>query len=122
MVVHNLFSVDCMNPDPFPFIDFPFREDGTRHCISRQAYVNMICDHMAFIIISLVLFRESDRRKLQPLRVFFWLMVLNLFDYLLFYNAVWFNLFWIPVSMNTVMIVIFGYVTFKEWIGNQYSG
>lgn len=110
-----MFTREAMTPDPFYFIDFPLDENGRQYTISKQTYVNMIGDHLCYIVITgIIAFGFKEKRK--SLQVFFWLMVVNLFDYLLTYNAVWFHLSWLPVSCNTLMITIFGLITLNEWI------
>ena len=105
------FSSENMMPDPFPLMDFP---DGI--FIAYTTYVSMICDFIATIIYSWVLF---DVTKSKAIFVFFLLSIGDLFDFLVCYNVIWVMVGSIPLSFNVVRYAIFSTVIFLEW--NQYK-
>lgn len=96
-----------MVPDPFPLMDFP---DGI--FIAYTTYVNMICDFIATIIYSWVLY---DVTKSKAIFVFFLLSIGDLFDFLLCYNVIWVMVGVIPLSFNVVRYVVFSIAIFYEW-------
>jgi hypothetical protein len=117
--VHNGFSTAPILPDPFPYLDFP---EGVT--IAYQTYAHMICDFLVMVIITGVLASTSKEFKVY-LWIFCGMVVADLIDYLLCYNAIWFYLGDIPISMNTTKVFIFGLTIFYEWltsIGHRYFG
>lgn len=101
------FSRESMIPDPFPFMDF-----DSGYTIAYTTYVNMICDFIATIIYSWVLF---DVTKSKTIFVFFLLSIGDLFDYLLCYNVIWVMIGVIPLSFNVVRYIVFSIAIFYEW-------
>ena len=83
--------------------------------LSFQMHLYFICEKIILIILAWIIAAE-DRHYRNALKIFFWLLVADLLDYCLSYNAIWFNIGWLPVSMNIVKIFIFGSIIAKEWI------
>lgn len=107
-----------MTPDPFPYFDFKIGG------ISYQTYAYMIAEYLVSLIFVGIIASDATKYRLS-IWVFFWLVVADLIDYLLFYNAIWFYWGPVPVSMNTTKVFIFGLTIFYEWltsIGTRYFG
>lgn len=105
-------GVTYMTPDPFLFYAFP-KEQG----IAYQTWVYMICEYLITMIFIGIIAQEAKEYRFA-IWVFFWLVVIDLGDYLLTYNSIWFKIGWLPVSMNILKVVIFGLVILKEWINS----
>lgn len=118
MILPDWDGVTYMNPDPFYFYDFGYNENGERLGIWIQTYVFMIGEHVTMIILSFMIAKEATIYKMA-LWIFFGLVVVDLFDYLLTYNSVWYRLHLshlvIPVSINTLKVTIFGLAILNEW-------
>lgn len=121
--VPGYFSRELMVPDPFPFMDF-LEGDA----IAKTTYVNMICDFIATIIYSWVLY---DVIKSVAIFGLFVLSIGDLFDYLLCYNVIWVmiddvNLYWwvidIPISYNVVRYILFIWLMVYEWNQSKNIG
>lgn len=112
-VLPNWDGVTFMRPDPFYFYQF---KKGTG--IAYQTYVYMICEYFVAMIFTWIIAAESKEHR-KALQVFFWLVVVDLFDYLLTYNSIWFRLYGFPVSMNIIKVFIFFLVISREWIRTQ---
>lgn len=97
-----------LNPDPFPFFDFSIGG------ICYQTYIFMIGEHLTMIILTYVIVKEALEYR-AALWVFFGLVVVDLFDFLLSYNSVWYHFQGFPVSMNTLKVTIFGLAILNEW-------
>jgi hypothetical protein len=101
-----------MEPDPFPFYDFKYGG------ISWQTYWWMIAEKLSWIILVLVVVMDTNEYR-RAAWIFFALSVCDLVDYLLFYNRVWLHFGSLPVSMNTVSAVVFGFVILREWMQHK---
>ncbi len=99
-----------MKPDPFYFYDF-----GDGNGIAYQTYVYMIAEYFISLIFVGIIANEATKFK-GAIWIFFGLIVVDLFDFLLCYNSIWFHLSGLPVSMNIVKGLVFGLVIFKEWL------
>lgn len=77
---------------PFPF------SSKTLH---MENYVYFLWEHAVRIVLFHVIHVES--RSYQTFFKFmFWWQVIDTIDYLLTYNDIWFNIYYIPASANTV--------------------
>lgn len=75
--------------------------------LTFQTYVYFLFEHFIIIILSYIIAVESRQYK-NEVRIFFWLQVLDLVDYVLTYNTPWFHVFNFPISMNVIMVTVFG--------------
>jgi hypothetical protein len=82
--------------------------------LTAHTHVYFIGERVTLIILAYIIAAESVKYR-QATWVFFWLMVGDLVDYCLSYNAVWFYCGSIPVSMNVVKGLVFGLVIINEW-------
>lgn len=83
--------------------------------LSLQMHVWFISNKLVFIILAYIIANESTEYRLA-LKVFFWIQVLKLIDYLLCYNNVWLRIWDIPFSSTTLGILIF-----SLFIGYEYA-
>jgi len=83
--------------------------------LTFQTHVYFICEKLVLIIMAWVIAAEEQQYR-KTLQVFFWLLVVDLLDYLLTYGSIWFYLWSFPISMNVAKVVIFGLVISKVWI------
>jgi len=83
-------------------------------------YVYFIFEKLILIVLAYVIAADETVYR-KEVQVFFYLMLADLFDFVLTYNSIWFHI-GIPVSMNILKAIIFGIVITKAWIGNQYYG
>ena len=88
--------------------------------LTLKTHVYFICEKVIVIILAWIIAAES-RAYRGVLQVFFWLVVVDLLDYLLSYGSIWFYLWGFPVSMNILKVVIFGIVIAKAWIRTASS-
>jgi hypothetical protein len=76
-------------------------------------HIYFICEKAILIVLGYVVASEAVEYR-EAIWIFFWLLVLDLVDYLLTYSTVWIDLDGFPVSMNTLKAVIFGGVIIRE--------
>jgi hypothetical protein len=112
-VLPNWDGVTFMTPDPFYFYDF-----GKDYGIAYQTYIYMICEYFVAMIFTWIIAAEAKEYK-GAIQIFFWLVVVDLLDYLLTYNSIWFRVYSFPISMNILKVFIFGLVISREWIKTQ---
>lgn len=89
-----------------------------------KTYIYFIFEKLIVIVLAYIIAAEEHQFK-QETKIFFWLMVADLIDYLLTYSWVWFRVGTFPVSMNIVKTLVFGFVILRAWIkstGTQYFG
>ena len=84
--------------------------------LTLQMHVWFICNKLVFVIFAYIIANESTDYK-DALRVFFWIQVLKLIDYLLCYNNVWLRI-WdtVPFSSTTLGLLVFSLA-----IGYEYA-
>jgi hypothetical protein len=70
-------------------------------------YLYFFMEHVITIIFAFIIYSESTEYK-KPLLIFTWLMVADLFDFVLTFNNPWFSIAGMPVSMNSVSLLVFG--------------
>ena len=83
--------------------------------LTYQTHVYFICEKLVVIALAWIIAAEETKYK-GACKVFFWLVVADLIDYLLSYSSIWFRVGGVPVSMNVLKAVIFGVVILREWI------
>lgn len=83
--------------------------------INVQTYVYFIYEHFRIMALCFIIASEARVFRLSC-KTFFWLQVVDFFDYMATYNTVWFELGLLPVSMNLVMPALFGLVVIYELI------
>lgn len=83
-------------------IGFAFFEGSIR----SVDYLYFLMEHIILIILCYIIYSESTTDRL-PLLVFLWVQVADLADFVMTFNNPWLNLGGIPVSMNTLGMVIF---------------
>lgn len=86
----------------FPFYDI---------AITFKTWLYFVCEHLVLIMLSYVIAIESKKYKLQC-RVFFWLQMGNLVDYLLTYNTDWIGF----INYNVVAVIIFATSIVYEYV------
>lgn len=99
------------NPPVYPLFPLASSEDT----ISIQAYVYFIFEHFQLMALCYIIAAEATVYRLSC-QTFFWLQVADFADYLLSYNAIWFKLGLLPVSMNLIGVAVFGSVVLYERI------
>lgn len=111
-----------MIPDPFLFHDFPkvlIQGRMVQVGITFQAYFYMIIEHLLTLIFVGIIAKSSIEYR-HAIWVFFWLHFLDLIDFLLTYNSVWYRVGRFPLSMNVVMAFVFGWVILNELWKKSY--
>lgn len=101
-----LLPIETNTYDWFPFADMK---------LTIQTYLYFIFERVGLIILAYIIASESKEYR-GAIWCFFILIVVDLVDYLMTYNSVWFHLSGFPVSMNVVKCVGFGLVILYEWI------
>lgn len=81
--------------------------------LTFQTHVYFICEKLVLVILAYVI-SLMETKYPYSIRIFFWLTVADLTDYLLSYNSIWFTA-GIPISMNVLKCLIFGLTLFHEW-------
>lgn len=81
--------------------------------ISGANFIYLIGERAVLVIMAYIIVSESKEYE-DALWVFFYLMVADLFDFILCYNSVWFSIGSFPVSMNILKSFIFGGVIIYE--------
>ncbi len=92
-------------------IGFPFHKGETY----LQSWVYCIGEHLGLIILSLIILFEAKKYRFA-FTVFLGYQVMDLLDFLLTDNSVWFSLGSLPISMNTLGITIFAMAVIKSFI------
>jgi hypothetical protein len=82
--------------------------------VTLQTHVYFICERLVLVIMAWIIVNESKEYR-GALWIFFALIVMDVVDYIVGYNSVWFRFHGFPVSMNTVSAVVFAFVILKEW-------
>lgn len=90
---------------------FPFDD----HIVSREFYIFSVCEKLAFILLSLIVVKESDNFKFA-LWVFFSLMCADLVDFFFTFNNEWFWLNGIAMNLNNLGAILFVMVILREGI------
>lgn len=114
LIIGPLFLIvpDFMGGNPYDLFLFSDQQ------VTIQTHLYFFCEHVIIILLSYIIATEETRFK-YPVRAFFWLQVADLVDYLLTYNSTWVNISGLPLSMNTLSIVIFGYVCLRYGRGDS---
>lgn len=95
--------------------------------IPVRGYVYYVCEHLKFIALSLMMFLPSTESDIKTDRLFVILAGIDFLDYLLVGNNVWFSVTLpnvqpiLPISINTVSIVVFYFYARKQWRMNGYG-
>ena len=87
---------------------------NTKAEITLQTWVYFLFEHATVLCLAYIVASEARQYKLSC-KTFFWLQLADTLDYLLTYNTVWFHLGLMPISMNVVKVLIFGFVVFHEY-------
>lgn len=85
---------------------FPFADTA----ITFKTWLYFLCEHIVLIMLSYVIAYEAKEYKLQC-KVFFWIQVADLADYLLTYNTNWIG----PLNFNIIAVLIFATSIFYEY-------
>jgi len=94
-----------------PIIDpFPFAEQR----IYAESYAYYLNEHLAWILISYILMVEVPKHR-PFFKVFLIINVLDMVDYLLSYNSIWFKVGTIPISFNVVSFGVLALILVSEW-------
>lgn len=108
ITVNGVVYIQKDNPNLISF--FPFSSVK----LYPKTYIYFIFEKLIVIVLAYMIAADERQFKFET-KVFFWLMVADLFDYLLSYGAVWISI-GVPVSMNIVKTLIFGLVILRAWI------
>jgi len=100
-VLFNAIPYDSFTTDYFLFAD-------TKLTFKTWLYFSL--EHLVLIMLSYVIAYEATQYKTQC-KVFFWLQVGNLIDYLLTYNTEWIGF----INYNIVAVLIFATSIFYEY-------
>lgn len=99
-------------PDNDKELGFFFIHTGT---VSLEYYVYAIFEFVILLILMGIIANEALEYKFE-LWIFFALIFIDMVDWVLTYNSIWFNLGSFPVSMNTTKCIVFGLTIFIAWI------
>lgn len=86
--------------------------------LTFKTHLYFICEHFVLIVMAHIIKSEYSDNKFE-LSIFFYLMIIDLVDYLLNYNEIWFRVGEVPVSFNTTACLIFGLTILNKWIKSQ---
>jgi hypothetical protein len=100
-VLFNAIPYDSFTTDYFLFAD-------TKLTFKTWLYFSL--EHLVLIMLSYVIAVEAKEYKFQC-KVFFWLQMGNLIDYLLTYNTEWIGF----INYNIVAVLIFATSIFYEY-------
>lgn len=81
--------------------------------VSLEYYIYSIFERSILIVLCYIIASEATEYR-SAIWIFFCLVVVDLVDFLLCYNSVWFYLGIVPVSMNIVKSFVFGGVILNE--------
>jgi len=76
-------------------------------------YIYFVMEHVIKIILCYVIYAEAVKYR-TALFIFLWIQVADLADFCLTFNNPWFHVGIIPVTMNTVGIVIFTFAILND--------
>lgn len=80
-----------------------------------STYVYFILEKSILILMAAIIANEATEYQ-QEIRIFVWLLVIDLVDYFLTYNTAWFHFGEFPISMNVVKCFVFGLTILNAWI------
>lgn len=80
-----------------------------------KTWLYFVCEHLIFIMLAYVIAYEATQYKTQC-KVFFWIQVADLADYLLTYNTNWIGF----INFNIVAVLIFATSIFYEYGRDRY--
>lgn len=81
-------------------------------------YMYFIGEKVILIILGFVVVTEESEYR-EALKVFVYLLIADLVDFLLCYNEAWFTIGSFPVSMNVVKCIVFGLTILYTWVKGQ---
>lgn len=89
---------------------------------SIRGYVYYICEHFKFIALAVLMWIDKPKETdFNTDRLFVILAFLDFVDYLVTGNDIWFGFGvkpMLPISMNTMSILIFGLYAYQQWRTN----
>jgi len=88
-----------------------FCNDINRLCISEveltiNTFVYFLFEHLILVIFSIYILLESTKFRMA-LKVFMWIQIVDVFDYLIAYGQTWFYLSGYPMSWNILKVSVF---------------
>lgn len=83
-------------------------------------YIYFICERLVLVVLAYVVASEATKYR-EAIWIFFFLLCVDVVDFLLTYNSVWFYVRSFPVSMNTTKSIVFGLVIIRE-LWNRSTG
>lgn len=83
--------------------------------LSLQMHVWFVLNKFTFVILAYIIWKESTT-FITTTKVFYWIMIVKLIDYMICYNSVWFNIGSIPVTSTTTGFLVFGLVLAWEYL------
>lgn len=111
MVVLLLGMVFTIVPDAIRLEEMGYPLSPMR--VTMQTWCYFLFEGIIKVFFSWMIYAESVKYRF-PLFVFLMIQILDVFDYILTYNSVWFHAGPVPVSMNTCGIVIFAMAIIRE--------
>lgn len=93
-----------------------------------RSYVYNFCEHLKFITLALMSWQGSRAEDYKTDKFFVFLAVLDFLDYIVTGNNLWYSLtviphgdgfgLIVPVSMNVVGLIVFGFYAHEQWKTN----
>lgn len=83
--------------------------------VSLEFYIWSLFEKLFLIALAYVVANEATEYR-EALHIFLWLVIADTADMLLTYNAIWFHIGSLPVSVNTISVVIFGLTILNVWM------
>lgn len=88
-----------------------FIDEGSR--LTLQTYVYFHFQHLQVMILSVIMLYDA-KKYYKELFVFAFLMLLDWIDYTITGNKAWFEIMQLPISMNVIIVSVFGMVALKR--------
>lgn len=80
-----------------------------------QTHIYFILEKSIPIVLAYIIYSEATAYR-GALKIFLWLVIADLADYLLSYSSVWFHIGDFPISMNIVKCLVFGLTILYVWV------
>lgn len=96
--------------DSIPLDMFPFSSTQ----LPFKTWLYFFLEHTGIIMLCYILAMEATTYRYAT-KVFFYLQVADLIDYVMTYNTQWFTFFGIPITFNILSAICFSFVILKEY-------
>jgi hypothetical protein len=88
--------------------------------VTPEWYVYYLIESLIIIIFALYMRLESSEHKLYT-TLFLALQIIELIDFILTYNMVWFYYKELPITFNVIKVLVFGSLLAYECIRNFFT-